>query len=131
MKSYTVSITLSVDADSESEACEEVASIMRSATTSGLYDMMEAVCDREDLVLADDTTRHWLTQLPDGYRELALANYDKRETVSERRPASIAAALGFAFGWGSTDEGYRFWNAVWEHYLYDGRSARYLLPPLP
>lgn len=126
MNSYTVSITISIDADSESEACEEAASIMRSATSTGLYDMMEVTCTRDDLELTDDPVRYWLERLPDGYRELALTNYGRRKTRNRHDPNSIAVALFVAFGWAPSTEGHAFWNGVYLHY-----SNGDPLPPLP
>lgn len=127
MKSYTISITLSIDADSESEACGEAVSIMRSQTTTGIYDMMEVTLDHEDLVLTNDATRHWLEQLPDGYRELALANYGKRKTKSTHDADSVSVALFVAFEWDKTPEKFGFWDAVYISYLRTGEP----LPPLP
>jgi len=70
------------------------------------------------------TTRRWLLELEDGYRELAFAN----EIEHPRgRFNSLADALQSGFGyWGDKKEGWAFWLDVYSHYE-GGRP----LPPLP
>lgn len=125
MKSYTVSIVMSINADSESEACE--AAISQIKAHEDLYECMSVVCDREDLVLTNDSVRYWLEQLPEGYRELALANYGKRTTASTKNYADLTTALWSAFSWADTPEGYKFWL----HVANNSARSTEPLPPLP
>lgn len=67
------------------------------------------------------TTREWLNELPDGYRELALDN-----VTHEGNHRSLAQAIDDSFRWEKTPEGDRFWFGVYEWVR--GLSK---LPPLP
>jgi hypothetical protein len=68
------------------------------------------------------TVREWLEQLPDGYRERALEQCD----CLDERCTSMSMALIIFSVWEDTQEKFRFWNAVDEHY-----AERTPLPPLP
>ena len=68
------------------------------------------------------TVREWLEQLPDGYRERALEQCD----CLDERCTSMSMALIIFSVWEDTQEKFRFWNAVDEHYT-EGTP----LPPLP
>jgi len=76
------------------------------------------------------TVVEYLMELPDGYRERALEQYDAAYATrfcaiygqSETMPAAIR---GFA-NWEYTKEGYDFWLVVFNHYHYGTP-----LPPLP
>lgn len=72
----------------------------------------------------EKTIQEWLMELPDGYRERALANMDegKRHTIVENMEDAIWEGLG----WGRTPEGYDFWCGVYSHY-----AIGTPLPPLP
>jgi hypothetical protein len=72
----------------------------------------------------EKTIEEWLEQLPDGYRERALANMyeEKRYKIVENMQDAIWEGLG----WGRTPEGYDFWRGVYSHYF-----AGTPLPPLP
>lgn len=76
------------------------------------------------------TVKDYLNELPDGYRELALANFDQE--FCDSRPYRIdqiedaADALDFAFDWASTSQGEDFWNDVQNHLIFESD-----LPPLP
>lgn len=63
----------------------------------------------------------WLNDLPDGYRELALANCEN----PDRMTGSMSEALGYGFEWQWTTEGFLFWKDVYRYY----HSTP--LPPLP
>lgn len=65
--------------------------------------------------------KEYLNQLPDGYRELALANHEKLGPRSNGTPESIRDAIDFGFAWEDTPEGRIFWSDV--YYC--------KLPPLP
>jgi len=67
------------------------------------------------------TTREWLNELPDGYRELALANCE--EDIEE---FSMYGALLSLKLWRETPEKEPFWLAVCGHY-----SNGSPLPPPP
>jgi len=60
------------------------------------------------------TTKEWLQDLPDGYRERALRNLQKATQKIEE--PSIDEALFGAFEWERTPEGSDFWGAVMRHY---------------
>lgn len=66
-------------------------------------------------VLQDDSISSWLHKLPDGYRELALANYAASGT-KRAHADSVSTALWFAFSWIDSDEGGVFWKQVAGHY---------------
>ena len=66
----------------------------------------------------------WLKQLPDGYRERALANTP--EDIMKYLEPDFSNALYSAFVWRSSPEKRIFWAAVIKHY-YKGTD----LPELP
>ena len=70
------------------------------------------------------TIKEWLEELPDGYRERALVNAGKRS--SRKKYKTMWKAVYSAFVWHYTDEDWKFWNAVADHYL-----SSTPLPPLP
>lgn len=53
--------------------------------------------------------REWLQQLPEPYREKALANFALEKERQDSTASSIALALAGAFSWGMTVEGYEYW----------------------
>lgn len=69
------------------------------------------------------TNKQWLSELPDGYRELALAN---PAFIEGRESRSIRTAVCTEFDWELSNEGWDFWNAVRFHY-----ESGTPLPPLP
>lgn len=71
----------------------------------------------------EKTIREWLEELPDGYRERALKNYDPN--YHDGSPINdLAGAIAWAFCWGDSPERHEFWCAV-----YDWANGE--LPPLP
>ena len=72
----------------------------------------------------EKTIKEWLTELPEGYRERALAN--TIEGVLKMCEVSMAQALYGSFVWGGTPEGLDFWVDVKNHY-----ATSTPLPPLP
>lgn len=54
----------------------------------------------------------WLKELPDGYRELALANFKNTGSISHKLVQDIGSAIHFGFDWGDTKEGDDFWYNV-------------------
>ena len=70
------------------------------------------------------TTKEWFNQLPDGYRERALANMDEHSKSVVHK--SMGDAISCAFTWDESQEGAAFWMDVRYHYDYGTP-----LPPLP
>lgn len=68
----------------------------------------------------------WLNELPDGYRELALANF-KEQGKSNDVFYNIGNVIFYSFDWENTKENYYFWNEVYNYLL--GNISD--LPPLP
>lgn len=68
----------------------------------------------------------WLQELPDGYRELALANYDEKYS-STQVVKDLKTAIDKFCEWDKTPQGCEFWINVSE-YLYGESNS---LPPLP
>ena len=75
------------------------------------------------------TALEWFNELPNGYRELAITNYNnpklnfgEKETV---KLPKLINALG-TFDWYDTKEGIHFWLPLYCHY-YNNTE----LPPLP
>ena len=71
--------------------------------------------------MEEKTIKEWLEELPDGYRERALANCEH----PEEDVSSMAMAIRRAFVWDSTTEGIEFWAGVHNNYSCSK------LPPLP
>ena len=57
------------------------------------------------------TIQEWLGELPNGYRELALANYTGTPHYPGK-PSDLAHAVIKAFEWRYTPEGTTFWGDV-------------------
>src|SRR5690625_3421781 len=74
----------------------------------------------------EKTIREWLEELPDGYRELALKNYDPEYCDTGVNIIDLAGAVMWGFSWEDTPEGQVFWDAVWGWAI--GKGG---LPPLP
>jgi hypothetical protein len=72
----------------------------------------------------EKTIKDWLMELPDGYRERALANMTKY--ALEWSDVSLKDALCCAFAWDESQEGSDFWVEVHNHYIWGTP-----LPPLP
>lgn len=72
------------------------------------------------------TIREWLEELPDGYRELALKNYDPNCDGGWLPENDLADAIVVSFHWEDTPEKRGFWMAVWWWALGNGE-----LPQLP
>lgn len=60
------------------------------------------------------TVKEWLEELPEGYRELALAN--AKENCLSNECEDICEALYISFIWRASSEGYNFWNNVYTHF---------------
>ena len=71
------------------------------------------------------TIKEWLMELPEGYRERALANMGEHCEVAVCK--SMKEAINGAFGWDESQEGPDFWVKVHYHYAYGGTP----LPPIP
>ena len=70
----------------------------------------------------------WLQELPEGYRERAIRNYDENFCGShDKIEQNISSALRHAFDWHHSPETYSFWYDV---YCYAMNTSR-KLPPLP
>jgi N-glycosylase/DNA lyase len=59
------------------------------------------------------TAREWFMELPDGFRELALAEFPEDRLNMER--GSMANAL-ISYPWNLMPSGHRFWRAVFDYY---------------
>ena len=70
-------------------------------------------------------TKTWLKQLPDGYRERALSQFDEEEPITDVASMPDAIVYGIV-SWPGTVEGYRFWSEVHSHF-----GLGHDLPPLP
>lgn len=68
----------------------------------------------------------WLQELPDGYRELALANHNKPDSYNFEVKSLSAAVIEF-IDWSKTNEGGKFWMGVSDYIDGDRKE----LPPLP
>ena len=75
--------------------------------------------------MKEKTIREWLEELPDGYRERALENYDHMYD-SVYPIDGLSDAILDAFLWGGSPEGFEFWNDVIDWSIGEGN-----LPPLP
>lgn len=87
----------------------------------GASHYLEAVREAKE---TPTTVEGWLQTLPDGYRERALAN----TSGCERNKSAISThyALGRAFLWRSSPQGFWFWDEVYKA-IEEGTP----LPPLP
>lgn len=77
------------------------------------------------------TVKDYLNELPDGYRELALVNFDQElcdKQLGQNEPSDMEDAVVYMCDWSGTLQGFEFWNAV-ASYCYD--PELYELPPLP
>lgn len=74
--------------------------------------------------------KDWLAELPPGYRERALANYDpefaRNDDGSLCETGTLSLAIDSAFNWETAPEGEGFWEQVWIAIV---ESTP--LPPLP
>lgn len=61
------------------------------------------------------TIKEWLMELPEGYRERALANMGEHCEVAVCK--SMKDAINGAFCWDESQEGDVFWLAVYNHYF--------------
>ena len=69
------------------------------------------------------TIQEWLMELPDGYRERALANMDEEDKNMVKE--SMSDAINNSFLWSESPEGRNFWEQVDDHYVHGTP-----LPPL-
>lgn len=96
----------------------------------GFY-LLEEPETKPDEVLVDkvEAVKYFLNQLPDGYRERALAQVDERVINARKKTTSIVGAIDCFAIWDETNEGDDFWVAVQCHYQFP--QAFPTLPPLP
>ena len=101
-----------------------------AAVYAYLTDLRTKVCGAPAApVHRPNTLRHWLNQLPDGYRERALASADDvidTELEWFEHASLVASSLCQAFAWCDSPEGDEFWRAVVASLNGEGS-----LPPLP
>jgi hypothetical protein len=88
-------------------------------------DKSRATIDGVEYTRKGKKISEWLNELPDGYRELALANFKEqgREDIIAKYKYDAIHNLG---DWGKTKEGDKLWLDIYNHY-YRGSQ----LPPLP
>ncbi len=67
----------------------------------------------------------WLNELPDGYRELALANFKEQKIKDVIRNSTYKAIHDL--DWSKTNENFIFWEQVYDYYA----CIKTDLPPLP
>jgi len=73
------------------------------------------------------TPEEWFQELPDGYRELAIANIKENNKHYKPHPESLMDAILDSFEWPLKEASF-FWNKVYKHYMSNGRLK---LPQLP
>jgi|SRR5690625_289687 len=66
----------------------------------------------EKTMTKEKTILEWLEELPDGYRELALKNYDPEFCDTGINIFDLADAVMWGFSWSASPEGFEFWKAV-------------------
>jgi len=71
------------------------------------------------------TIKDWLMELPDGYRDLAIKNFDEG-SLNLTTSSDVADALLGAFDWAASPQGHDFWEQV-----YKWCAGEATLPPLP
>lgn len=64
------------------------------------------------------TILEWLQELPSGYKERAISQYDPNFRT-DVPPKNIKDALLFFSDWSDTKEGGAFWHQVFDHYFYN------------
>jgi hypothetical protein len=58
------------------------------------------------------------TQLPDGYKELALQNIRPNHSQYKPLTSNIEDCLPIAFLWSKSPQGYKFWRGVQRHFIW-------------
>lgn len=76
-----------------------------------------------------EAVKYFLNQLPDGYRERALAQVDERRIKNMPLASDLSEALFCFSRWDDTKEGDGFWHQVYNHYQYPNQYPT--LPLLP
>jgi len=76
-----------------------------------------------------EAVKYFLNQLPDGYRERALAQVNEERVNNYVLATSIDYAISTFRLWGETKEGVDFWMDVHQHYSTPDKYPT--LPPLP
>lgn len=61
--------------------------------------------------------KEWLQELPGGYRERALKNFNPEHAEMMRPPRSLCDALLYSFDWQDSPEGYNFWSNAYDMIL--------------
>jgi len=80
------------------------------------------------------TIREWFAELPDGYREQALDNYEKYKFshgINNGTKGSMNFAIGDAFHWDRTPQGEYYWGSVSRHYSAGTPLPKLWQPPTP
>ena len=75
---------------------------------------------KEDLPIpskGDKTAREWFAELPDGIREAAIENAEKKGWSVDYTYESMSAAIGMSFAWRKTTQGFDYWNALYDLYI--------------
>jgi hypothetical protein len=94
-------------------------------------DKSSATIDGVEYTRKGKKISEWLNELPDGYRELALANFDYKNQgliiPNDDIVNSINDALYSGFVFNISNEGSGFWYSVGDYY--NGKITE--LPPLP
>ena len=76
-----------------------------------------------------EAVKYFLNQLPDGYRERALAQVDEERVNSRSIVKDVVTSIDCFNIWDRTKEGSKFWERVFDHY---SNPTKYpTLPPLP
>lgn len=70
------------------------------------------------------TIKKWLEELPEGYKELALAN--AKENVLNNKKDDMCDAISSSFIWSNSSQGRDFWENVYFHFSNESE-----LPNLP
>ena len=89
-------------------------------------DKSSATIDGVEYTRKGKKISEWLNDLPDGYRELALANF-KEQGKKDKTLNSIDTSLREFSDWHKTKEGNDFWYDVMSFYI----GTEDELPPLP
>lgn len=77
--------------------------------------------------MRDERIIDWYFKLPSGYLERAIDNINQFPLIRRTsRCDTMPEALMQGFCWSQSKEGLKFWNAVYEHYMYQKP-----LPELP
>jgi hypothetical protein len=88
-------------------------------------DKSSATIDGVEYTRKGKKISEWLNELPDGYRELALANFKEQKIKDVIRNSTYKAIHDL--DWSKTNENFLFWEKVYDYYA----CIKQDLPPLP